>query len=239
MIGDEFTAPAPAGARPVEYASFGRRLTAALLDSAVWIIGLIFFNPFVFIGDSAAAGLLVSLVVFSAWFNYFAFCEWRWGQTIGKNAMGIRVLPLQGGSLSWQVAAIRNLLRLVDLPLAMVGVDYVIVRSSQRRQRLGDRAAKTIVVREQPAEAPAAFATAGATPAPSVGVNAPTARDLRRRGAGARPASGCRLVAHPPAPAPQGASVAPPVAAVPRHGRGREGIAARVTWTPGSPSAAS
>ena len=52
MIGDEFTAPAPAGALPVEYASFGRRLGAALLDSGVWIIGLIFFNPFVFVGDT-------------------------------------------------------------------------------------------------------------------------------------------------------------------------------------------
>jgi len=35
---DDFTAPASAGARPVEYASFGRRLGAALLDSLVLII---------------------------------------------------------------------------------------------------------------------------------------------------------------------------------------------------------
>jgi hypothetical protein len=38
---DDFTAPAPATARPVEYASFGRRLGAALLDSLVLIIGLV------------------------------------------------------------------------------------------------------------------------------------------------------------------------------------------------------
>ena len=31
----------------------------------------------------------VSLVFLSLWFNYFAFCEWRWGQTIAKNATGI------------------------------------------------------------------------------------------------------------------------------------------------------
>jgi membrane protease YdiL (CAAX protease family)/uncharacterized RDD family membrane protein YckC len=242
VISDEFTAPAPAGALPIEYASFGRRLGAALLDSAVWIIGLIFFNPFVFVGDSDAAALLVSLIVFSAWFNYFAFCEWRWGQTIGKNAMGIRVLALQGGSLSWQAAAIRNLLRLVDLPLAMVGVEYVIVRSSQRHQRLGDRAAKTIVVREQPAEAAARAAeptSAAAAPESPAGVAAPTAAEIfgdaareldRHPAAGSSPGAGA---------APEGAghqaSVAQPVAAAPSPGRAAEGggITARVTWTPG------
>jgi membrane protease YdiL (CAAX protease family)/uncharacterized RDD family membrane protein YckC len=151
---EEFTAPAPAAARPVEYASFGRRLGAALLDSLVWVIGLAFFNPFVVTGNSETAAAIAALVVASAWFNYFALCEWRWGQTIGKNATGIRVLPLEGGRLSWQAAALRNLLRLVDLPLAMIGADYLIVRGSQRHQRLGDRAAKTIVVREPPAEAP-------------------------------------------------------------------------------------
>jgi uncharacterized protein len=148
---EEFTAPAPAGARPVEYASFARRLGAALLDSLVWIIALSFFNPFPAIRDNEAVAAVVGLLILSAWFNYFAFCEWRWGQTIGKNATGIRVLPLDGGRLTWQAAALRNLLRLVDLPLTLVGADYLIVRRSPRRQRLGDRAAKTIVVREREA----------------------------------------------------------------------------------------
>jgi membrane protease YdiL (CAAX protease family)/uncharacterized RDD family membrane protein YckC len=148
---EEFTAPAPAGARPVEYASFARRLGAALLDSLVWIIGLTFFNPAPAIRDNEAVATIVGLLILSAWFNYFAFCEWRWGQTIGKNATGIRVLPLEGGRLTWQAAALRNLLRLVDLPLALVGADYLIVRRSPRCQRLGDRAAKTIVVRERQA----------------------------------------------------------------------------------------
>jgi uncharacterized RDD family membrane protein YckC len=41
----------------------------------------------------------------------------------------------------------------VDLPLAMIGADYLIVRGSPRRQRLGDRVASTIVVRERAPEA--------------------------------------------------------------------------------------
>jgi membrane protease YdiL (CAAX protease family)/uncharacterized RDD family membrane protein YckC len=151
------------------YAGFARRLAAALLDSAVWIVGIVMFFPGWAFEGSETAALVASIVLFSAWFNYFAFCEWRWGQTIGKNAFGIRVLPLDGGELGWSDAAMRNLLRLVDLPLAMIGVLYLIVRASPRRQRLGDRAAHTIVVREQPAAPPPAPTMPPPSPGPTSG----------------------------------------------------------------------
>jgi membrane protease YdiL (CAAX protease family) len=52
----------------------------------------------------------------------------------------------------------------------MVGIDYVIVRSSPRRQRLGDRAAGTIVVRERGPEEEEAL-----TPVPGTDAQAPAA----------------------------------------------------------------
>jgi membrane protease YdiL (CAAX protease family)/uncharacterized RDD family membrane protein YckC len=205
--GDVFTAPAPEGQRSVEYASFSRRLGAALLDSLVWIVALAFF-PVDLSGNETAAAVF-GLIVASAWFNYFAICEWRWGQTIGKNALGIRVLPLQPGELTWQAAALRNLLRVVDFPLSLLGIDYLIVQGSDRRQRLGDRAAKTIVVREhapaaaaaQAAGAPAeAGALYGGAPPESVPPpSSPTAGELfgdataalaRHPAAGSQPRSG-------------------------------------------------
>ena len=148
MSASGYIAPAPPGEQTVQYASYARRFGAALLDNLVWVVGISFFVPgSVFEGSDAAAAIAV-LAIFSAWFNYYAFCEWRWGQTIGKNATGIRVLRLDGEPISWQTAALRNLLRLVDLPLALLGVTYMEVTMSPRRQRLGDRAAHTIVVRE-------------------------------------------------------------------------------------------
>jgi CAAX protease family protein len=192
MSTSEYTAPAPAESRPVEYATFSRRLGAALLDSLVWIVGLAFFNPFAVVGDNeAVAGLLV-LIVFSAWFNYFAICEWLWGQTIGKNALGIRVLPLQAGELSWQAAAVRNLLRIADFPLSMLGIDYLIVQRSERRQRLGDRAAKTIVVRERaPQPATSEDPLPPSSPPPTAGeLFGDAAAALERHpAAGSRPAT--------------------------------------------------
>jgi membrane protease YdiL (CAAX protease family)/uncharacterized RDD family membrane protein YckC len=217
----EFTAPAPARTRPVEYASFARRLAAALLDSLVWIIGIAFF-PVPAGNDTAAA--IAGLVILSAWFNYFAICEWRWGQTIGKNMTGIRVMPLEGGRLGWQGAALRNLLRLVDLPLALIGVDYLIVQRSPRRQRLGDRAAKTIVVRER---APAAAPEPAAAPA---SVSGPTAAELFGDAAealGRHPAAGSQ----PPAAAPAEATEAEEVEATEAEDA-KASPFADVTWTP-------
>jgi membrane protease YdiL (CAAX protease family) len=155
----------------VEFASFSRRFAAALLDSAVWFIGISWFLstfPPGFFEDNQVAGGLIVLLLLSVAFNYFAICEWRFGQTIGKNALGIRVLPVDAGSeLSYNDAALRNLLRLVDLPLALIGVDWLIVERSPRKQRLGDRTANTVVVRERAKQA--AAPAPPAAPAPTSG----------------------------------------------------------------------
>src|SRR6266496_3116856 len=76
------------------YASFRRRLLAALIDNASWVIFFSWIYRWVVIGaslESDAAVIVVGFAFLSLWFNYFAFCEWRWGQTMGKNATGIEV----------------------------------------------------------------------------------------------------------------------------------------------------
>src|SRR6266545_3443381 len=114
--------------RDLEYAGFWRRALASLLDNTVWI----FF--------------------FLLWFNYFAFCEWRWGQTIGKNATGLEVRSVDGSEkLTYGQASIRNLLRLIDFFL----IGELMIAGSRRKQRLGDRAAKTVVVIRARRTAPA------------------------------------------------------------------------------------
>ena len=136
-MNEEFTAPAPAGTSPVQYASFARRLGAALLDSLVWIVGLVFFNPFAVVGASDAAAAIIALLIASAWFNYFALCEWRWGQTIGKNAFGIEVRSLDGAErLTFSQASARNLLRLIDF--FVIGVDRQGAENEQHRDEPGE-----------------------------------------------------------------------------------------------------
>jgi uncharacterized RDD family membrane protein YckC len=132
------------------YAGFWRRVLASLLDNAVWILFLFWIYVWIVEGAFAmsdAAGIVAVLAFFSLWFNYFAICEWRWGQTIGKNATGIEVRSIdRAPKLNFGQASIRNLLRLVDFFV----VGEVMIATGKRKQRLGDLAAKTVVLRRAP-----------------------------------------------------------------------------------------
>jgi uncharacterized RDD family membrane protein YckC len=142
------------------YAGFWRRCLASLLDNLVWVFFYLWFYVWIVGGASLAsdtAGIVAVLVFFSLWFNYFAFCEWRWGQTIGKNATGIEVRRCEGARqhdpsdvgaerLTYGQASIRNLLRLIDIFV----IGEVMIAAGKRKQRLGDLAAKTVVLRRAP-----------------------------------------------------------------------------------------
>jgi uncharacterized RDD family membrane protein YckC len=95
-------------------------------------------------------GALIALVVFLIQFIYDIFFELRWnGQTPGKYAAGIRVMRDGGAPIDFRASCIRNLLRVVDfLPLFYLGGALLILLGS-RRQRLGDLAAGTVVIRER------------------------------------------------------------------------------------------
>lgn len=132
------------------YAGFWRRALAASLDNLTWLFGvLLIFGSLPINADQVsgtATGVGV-LVVLSLWFNYFAFCEWRWGQTIGKNATGVEVRSRDGARrLTYGQASIRNLLRLIDFFV----IGEVMIATTRRKQRLGDLAAKTVVLRRAP-----------------------------------------------------------------------------------------
>jgi uncharacterized protein len=144
------------------YASLSRRLLAIFLDNLVWFVFYFWFlGALVAVAFelSIAAGVAATVLVASLWLNYFAFCEWKWGQTIGKNATGIEVRSQEGNELSFlRQTSVRNLLRLVDFFV----VGWVMIARDPRRQRLGDRAGRTIVVRTAPKTIPGQPAVRGA-----------------------------------------------------------------------------
>jgi uncharacterized protein len=172
------TSAATAAVTP-RYEGVWRRFLANVLDNAVWFVFLIWIASWI-PGDAAdsAAVAVLFLVLLTAWFNYFAIAEWRWGQTIGKNALGIEVTTESGERPSWNAAAIRNILRIVDFLL----IGPIMIAASRRHQRLGDRLAHTVVVRkERPVRAygnpaaPPARPAAQTTRAPAATRAAPAA----------------------------------------------------------------
>ena len=71
---------------------------------------------------------------------YFVYLEARYGQTVGKMLMDIVVISEDDGPISYRESVIRTLLRPVDL------VGFVAMFATDRRQRIGDLVADTIVV---------------------------------------------------------------------------------------------
>ena len=82
--------------------------------------------------------LALDVVLMVAYFIYF---EAEYGQTIGKMLMDIVVVSEDDGSISYKEATVRTLLR----PLDTLGLVAIYV--TDRKQRIGDLAADTVVVK--------------------------------------------------------------------------------------------
>ncbi len=133
--------------------ALGRRIVAALIDTAVCFVLLLLVAGL--FGDAAAGDTSISAEVrgwpavlfFLLVFGYFTETERRWGQTIGKRVLRLRVVDAAGAPPSTRAALIRNALRLVDwLPFLYVVGFISMLATGRRRLRLGDLAAGTQVV---------------------------------------------------------------------------------------------
>jgi uncharacterized RDD family membrane protein YckC len=133
----------------------GRRVLATLIDAI--ILGAA-YNVLVYaFGDiqhprawewnGTLDNVLANIVYGIGVLLYFVLMEGYLGQTLGKKVTQIRVVREEDLGLPGAGAAlIRTALRLVDGLLAY-GVAFVAVLSTEKRQRLGDMAAHTLVVR--------------------------------------------------------------------------------------------
>lgn len=96
--------------------------------------------------DLAGAVRIVAYFVMSL--AYAAVAEWTWrGQTVGKRLMRLRVVDASGLRLEPAQVIVRNLMRFVDALPALYLVGGIACVLSRRRQRLGDLAAGTAVIR--------------------------------------------------------------------------------------------
>jgi uncharacterized RDD family membrane protein YckC len=121
------------------------RTLALLID--VVVIGVVFVILVFLLGILGTAGIgLLLFILFLMWWGYGGLMEAFWnGQTLGKKAVGIRVVSETGLAINAGQAMLRNVLRSADLvPPFFPGVVAMLFGS--RFQRLGDLAAGTMVV---------------------------------------------------------------------------------------------
>ena len=143
------------------YQGVAIRFVAILIDTIIIaIIGGILsisFNALAVITNSpsgtvtvspaSAVGGLVSLAVFVL---YFTLLEGHYGQTVGKMAVKIKVVrEADGAQIDYSEAAVRTILRFLDLIPYIIPylLGATLIWSSDKKQRLGDRVARTVVVK--------------------------------------------------------------------------------------------
>jgi uncharacterized RDD family membrane protein YckC len=94
-------------------------------------------------GQGGVGGLVVGLV---AAIGYRAVAEWIGGATIGKLAFGLRVRSLDLSPCTLSGALLRNLFFPIDGQFIGL-IAYLSMNKSPRKQRLGDKIGRTVVVR--------------------------------------------------------------------------------------------
>ena len=143
-----------------DYASVGSRIVAILLDHLILgIFAAIIALP---LGLGAAlfslpvrgpVGLMRGAVLaplgalnLLLWLLYFTYLESTSGQTLGKRIMGIKVVKESGEQLTPIDAFIRTILRIID-GFVFYLLGFMLVLVSEKKQRLGDMAVGSIVVK--------------------------------------------------------------------------------------------
>ena len=144
-----------------EFAGFWDRFVARIIDSIVmfvlsivigiivWTFGLLIViliipspeNTLFAVGCGFLA-FLFSLIIGPS--IYTIVLHKKYGQTIGKRALEIKVIKTNGKPLNWKTAIIREL---ADVINAIIVLTYLIIVFDSKKQGLHDKIADTVVVR--------------------------------------------------------------------------------------------
>jgi len=150
---------------PLQYRSVGVRFVALLIDVIIaGIIASVFASPLetsVFNSASftngtfhvsttanplAGVGSLISALIV---LFYFTLLLGAYGQTVGMMALKIKVVKEDGSKIGYVDALVRSLLLIIDaIPFIIPFLlGAILIWTSDKRQRTGDRAAHTVVVK--------------------------------------------------------------------------------------------
>jgi uncharacterized RDD family membrane protein YckC len=140
------------------YAGFWRRVAAFIVDglllSVVTVPLTLAFGGYDYQANPAAASSASTLSTVITWL-YYALMESSAKQaTVGKMALGIVVTDLEGRRIGFGRATGRHFAKI--LSALIIGIGFLMVAFTQRKQGLHDMLAGTLVVKGQAPSAPPA-----------------------------------------------------------------------------------
>lgn len=129
------------------------RVAAYLIDLCIRVVSMIVLAIFLRLGIGSISGGLSTglflLLLFLMNWGYFVFFEgWFHGRTPGKRMFSLRVVQEQGYPLTFWSAFLRNMLRAADC-LLLYGIGWITMLLAGKFRRLGDLAARTVVIEER------------------------------------------------------------------------------------------
>lgn len=134
------------------HSRLGRRVLAYLIDLIVllspFVLFFMFFSSVSVLRDNITFPVFFAMVslTISAQFIYFTILEWRFGTTIGKEMMGLKVLSDDMKDMTFIQSAARNSGRYADIVLMFYLFSLVLMIKSPENKRIGDAIADTRVV---------------------------------------------------------------------------------------------
>jgi len=131
-----------------EVAGVGNRILAFLIDFALYFVwALVVLSVISFINDDISRSIVYILMYLPVIFYYLIFEIFFNGQSIGKMALKIRVMKLDGTTPSVSSYLLRWVFILVDFMMSLGSLAVILISFTRNSQRLGDIVAGTTVVK--------------------------------------------------------------------------------------------
>lgn len=129
------------------------RILAFMLDTVIVVIAVLLIANVLFglvldLGLSAEFQYLVLAPMFT--FYTLVMESLNQGQTIGKMALRIKVVRVDGEQMVFTDYLLRWAFRMIDIWLSLGAIAIVVISSSSKGQRLGDMVSNTTVVKANP-----------------------------------------------------------------------------------------
>lgn len=142
--------------RPASFAARGLGLLIDVAASLLLYLATIFLALQLFrdLDTAAAKALQLSLAVFYLVIVPVAVETLTRGKSLGKYAMGLRIVRDDGGSIRFRQALIRGVLGFLEVYGSFGSIAFLASLFNERSKRLGDMLAGTYSMRERVAAAP-------------------------------------------------------------------------------------
>ena len=131
--------------------SIGERIVAFFIDAFILYLYSLLVN---ILGDAIGyiyddgwtqRGLMALIFLPAMFYSLLMHIVFN-GRTVGKMLLKMRVVKVDGSPVHWSNYLVRWMLRLVDIWLFVGSIGILTILFSEKRQRLGDAAAGTVVI---------------------------------------------------------------------------------------------